>query len=92
MKYIMFECKSKEITRHVPVIFPDFIVHKDFAEYVTHALRREHRFDSVIAVSAGFYDPPTMQCSGESETMKLKSKGKADGRIIKMYNYFHGIV
>lgn len=91
MKYVMFECKTKEVTRAVPIIFPDFMVHADADKFVKHWLLKEHDFTSVKATSAGFIDLDTLKVYGESESLKLKCNPD-DGRTISSYPYAHGIL
>lgn len=86
MKYIMmFDQNSK---RYFPIIFPSDFVHKHMAGACQGQLGGAI---FLKAVSAGDYNPMTGVCSGESETLKLKSR-EEDTQIIQCYNYMHGIV
>lgn len=95
MKYVMMGVKilggdAAGTIIHVPIIFPDTLVHKDVARAVNSVLIRQFRHSVVTPVSAGKYDVYTQNCSGESETLGLKSSPE-DSRTIQTYAYCHGI-
>lgn len=85
MKYIMMTNGM----RYYPIIFPKDFVHRFMAGAVQGMLGGD-KF--LRAIAAGDYDPVSGTCSGESETMKLKSRGKIDSDIIAHYPYFHGAI
>jgi hypothetical protein len=88
MKYVMFEHTVAGLTRKVPIIFPDELVHKFVAEAIAN--HREYREFGLKVVSAG---QCAIECSGifgESETLKLKSN-QTDGLVINSYDYLHGL-
>lgn len=100
MKYVMHKCTKKmksggPLVQKVPIMFPDFMVHKDVAEYTRHLLQREHEYDDVRTVSAGFWNVsfPTgeIRCFGESESLKFKHDPE-DGTIIATYDYTNVLV
>lgn len=94
MKYIMLKIvqgKGPTISRLVPFIFPDFLVHADIAHYMTFHLTREHKASECTAVSAGFIDLDAEKTHGESETLKIKAH-EDDAATINAYSYFHGIL
>ena len=90
MKYVMFECKSEgHPTLHVPVIFPEVLVHKDVAEMIEHVKVQQDGpcsrwWQWPKAVSAGFISEDGV-VYGESESLKLKSH-KDDMHIIKSFD------
>lgn len=93
MKYVMMHCKSSGSLpdRMVPLIFPDFLVHRDMAFWFKHYLLRYHLFSDVQPRSAGEYNSMSGECSGGSETLNLTAH-ELDGAIIATYEYMHGIV
>jgi hypothetical protein len=68
MKYIMFE---NDQGSKIPVMFPDEIVHSDFAEYIQHYFSM-NQDEYITPVSAGFVTV-SAHCSGKSETLELQS-------------------
>lgn len=89
-KYVMFETKLADCIVHVPVIFPDKLVHKDIADYMTMALMTTFKVP-VKTVSAGKIEHVTADgLGGDSETLKLKSHPE-DAVIIEAYSYLHGL-
>lgn len=95
MKYVMMEVSvtggdAAGTIIHVPIIFPDALIHKDVAAAMRGILIRQFRYSVVTPVSAGKYDVYTQTCSGESETLGLKSDPE-DSRTIQTYRYCHGI-
>jgi hypothetical protein len=91
MKYVMFECTLGELTKRVPIMFPDFMVHADCKKMGTHWLLREHNFHDCRAVSAGFINLTTGKVYGESESLNLKHDPR-DTKTIMTYDYTHGQV
>lgn len=92
MKYIMAEVRQGSITRKVPLIFPNFLVHSEMARVFKHALFR-HEVDEVKFVSAGEYGPlfgAGLATMGKSETLGLASDPD-DAKVIEMYEYLHGV-
>lgn len=86
MKYIMAKVRGN---KKVPLVFPDFLVHREMALTFKQALHR-HGFDEVEFVSAGtvnFGIGGGFECSGFSESLKLYSNPE-DGRVIEMYDYY----
>jgi hypothetical protein len=90
MKYVMLKIEEKEITRLVPVIFPDFIIHSDISSAVRSVLKKVHNMDSEVH-SAGEINLLDCSCYGESSTLKVKSR-EEDGDVILRYDYFLGII
>ena len=90
MKYVMFECKSPgKVTLHVPVLFPEALVHKDVAEMIENVkVQPEGPFSRwwmwPKPVSAGFINEDGV-VHGYSESLNLKSHPD-DMHIIKSYN------
>lgn len=94
MKYIVVEIKNGETKREWPIIFPDVMVHRQVAEHIQHLIVMEHELDNpkIIAAGSVSFFGGEVRCSGESETLNLESRGKEDEKLIKMFDYLHGIV
>lgn len=91
MKYIIMKCNGSTLEVKVPVIFPEFMVHRDVSQYFQTLLRRNHPFTEVRPVSAGFFDVVEGKVSGRSETLGLDSN-QEDELTILTYQYTHGQV
>lgn len=94
MKYIVVEVKTADhYKREWPIIFPDMMVHKEFAQTIRRYLAHHNALDCRV-ISAGSISlfGGEVRCSGESETLNLESRGKEDEKLIKMFDYLHGIV
>jgi len=93
MKYIIVEIKNGETKREWPIIFPDMMMHKRVAETMQWHFARFHgqSFRVIAAGSVSFFGGE-VRCSGESETLNLESRGTEDEKLIKMFDYLHGIV
>ena len=86
MKYIMLY--NAQLDKHVPIIFPDSIVHYDICS--AHGLYMHPR-TGWIPVAAGEYHIATGEVSGFSETLRLQSRPQ-DAAIIATMNYRHGLM
>lgn len=89
-KYIVLEIKTGDVKREWPIIFPDMMVHKQVAQWM---LQREHELKPKV-ISAGlvsFFGGEVL-CHGMSETLNIESRGAEDAKLIKMFDYLHGIV
>lgn len=96
MKYVMIEIPAhgEAPARRVPVIFPESLVHADVAvalERVVKSTLAPKARVTVKATSAGMCRLDNVLCHGESETLQLKSRERADAQVIEMYDYLHGI-
>ncbi len=92
MKYVMAEVRQGDSAKAVPLLFPNFLVHREMATVFRRALRR-HGFEEVSFGSAGEVDfgiGGGFECSGRSETMQLEARTE-DARIIELYDYLHGL-
>jgi hypothetical protein len=88
MKYVMFRAKIGAVHRLVPVIFPEFMVHKDVAH---HMLRNiDLRRGGAEVVSAGKIELNGVTCYDRSETLGVESRPR-DGQVIEMYGVLFGI-
>lgn len=85
MKYIMFKSEQGEMTKLIPVIFPNDLVHKD----VSDALQQSVLKNTTIH-SAGFISPLNLCPEGGSETLNVKADLLTDGLVIKMNDYGAG--
>jgi hypothetical protein len=83
----MFQIQQSGMSKKIPIIFPDFLVHSDVAK----AMKRLTDLREAEIASAGFYDPISGDCHGKSETLEVSSDPE-DGNIILRYEYFHGLV
>ncbi len=94
-KYVMFRCtkngNGNNLKQDIPVMFSHIMVHALVAEYLKVMLRREHKYDDVEVISAGFYDDIEDKTTGESESLKIKSRPE-DAVIISTFEYLHGLV
>ena len=93
MKYIVLKINNGETVREWPVIFPDMMVHKQMYESMKFQLMRFHDQEcSVIAAGSFSCFGGEVRCFGESETLGIESRGEEDAKLIKMFDYLHGIV
>lgn len=93
MKYIVLEIKNGDTKREWPVIFPDMMVHRQVADIVQNHLTVDHKLDSqIIAAGSVSFFGCKVRCDGESETLNIESRGSEDEKLIKMFDYLHGIV
>ena len=91
-KYVMFvRTRNKERTDgiHLPVIFPEHIMHSDMGDAmrgygITSGMTDNYYHQRVEPVSAGFIDLNSMTCFGGSESLELKSRPQ-DSQIIAEY-------
>lgn len=81
LKYVIM---ATEDGIEFPIIFASVLSHKGMAEYVSHLYRREMG-EHTKPVSAGFcYNRPDT-CFGESESLKMKSRGIVDDEVILLW-------
>lgn len=95
MKYIVVEVKTADhYKREWPIIFPDMMVHRQVADVIQNHLAVDHKQpDSrIIAAGSVSFFGGEVHCSGESETLNIESRGREDEKLIKMFDYLHGIV
>ncbi len=94
MKYIVVEVKTaNRYKREWPIIFPDTMVHRQVADVIQNHLAVDCKLNSRI-IAAGFvsFFGGEVHCSGESETLNIESRGREDEKLIKLFDYLHGIV
>lgn len=93
MKYIVIEVKNGDTEREWPIIFPDMMVHRQIADVIQNHLTIDHKQDSkIIAAGSVSFFGGEVRCSGESETLNIESRGTEDEKLIKMFDYLHGII
>ena len=93
MKYIVLEIKNGDTKREWPIIFPDMMVHRQVADIVQNHLAVDCKLNSrIIAAGSVSFFGGEVRCFGESETLNIESRGKEDEKLIKMFDYLHGIV
>lgn len=85
MKYIMFQQQHGEMTKLVPVIFPNDLVHKEVAD----ALQQLVLKDTVIH-SAGSISLLNLKPEGRSTTLNIEADHDTDELVIKMNDYGAG--
>jgi len=91
MKYIMFNIDhNKVFDQRIPIIFPDLMNHEDIANLISPQIK--FLLGHYTIISAGFYDPKTQECFGESISLKVKSLGEIDAAIIKNMDEELGVV
>ena len=86
--------KTGDLEMEVPFVFPDMCVHKIIAEAVTPGLLQHWEGAEVKPIAAGFLSSAGLEanCHGESDSMKLKSRGSEDMYLIRMADYGSTIV
>ena len=94
MKYIIVQIRNGETVREWPIIFPDMLVHRAMADIVQNHLAVDYKQLNRRIVAAGSFScfGGEVSCFGESETLNVESRGSEDARLIKMFDYLHGIV
>lgn len=88
MKYIVVgahDFRTGKDQYEFPIMFPHNIVHKDMADITTYATGDGGDFRVNKVLGAGFCSVgvdakgnATVNCWGESESLEIKSRGKAD--------------
>ncbi len=92
MKYIVMQRKVGGTVRHVPVIFPNELVHRHVAEALLKLPGNPYQFLNKVA-SAGdvTVELGSVACSGGSTTLNIKSRGVVDERLIDTVEYGGGV-
>lgn len=93
MKYIVMKVSKGGDEFEMPFIFPNFFVHDHIRQYIEH-ISIKLRMGSVTCVAAGFcnFIMDEINCTGESESIGIKSRGEIDNNLIRGMDYFHGIM
>jgi len=104
MKYVVLAVtdhgRSGESVRHVPIIFPDLLVHSEVSSAIARTLRTDAWENGirreVKPLSAGFLSSTVISagkpfCHGKSESLNLPSRPVEDSALISTYDYLHGI-
>lgn len=86
MKYIILYDEIRD--QHIPLIFPDMLVHADVAKSITRALPNPTYPVAAGEISVGILG---YECHGFSETLKLQSRPQ-DASIINSMDYCHGLM
>lgn len=92
MKYIVLQIRNGETVREWPIVFPDMMVHSDIANIIQKHLYLQNQDSRVIAAGLVSFFGGEVRCDGESETLNIESRGSEDEKLIKMFDYLHGIV
>ena len=94
MKYIVIEAKFGSGGMEIPFIFPNNLVHEDVAESMLHYLFKIHEWTDTRVVAAGELSLAAagFECYGYSQTLKIKSRGDVDTRLIQMHDYGGGMM
>lgn len=82
MKYIMFKQEQGDLSKLIPVIFPNDLVHADVAKALQQSVLKGHSI-----VSAGSISPLNLEAEGRSETLGVESNPIVDSHVIKMNDY-----
>jgi len=91
-KYVSFQVKMKQLTFHVPVMFPDKLVHASVAAAMLAVLKEHFPTAKIKPVHAGTIGSLFVEAvHGRSETLDLISDGIHDERMINAYDYTHGL-
>lgn len=89
MKYIVLEqIIGDGLKREIPIIFPNALTHAIVAE----CMMKSEELVGAVPIAAGFLDIDTENCYGESESLKLQSRGQQDRLLIDCHDYLNGIV
>lgn len=94
MKYINIRVQFIKggLVKLMPIIFPDELIHADMAKVMVKHVCDQYKEGVVVTVlSAGEYRSIDGACTGGSESLKLSARTVEDERLIKGYDYFHGI-
>lgn len=86
MKYIVFVKRAKALTIHVPVIFPNMLVHADVAKMLTCDIGPLAGYKADSAGECYTYGHDFM-CHGESTTLRLKANPQRDSRLLYLADY-----
>lgn len=96
MKYIVIRTTLGGVVRELPFIFPNCIIHEDAFKMMSEAIKLStgEKAGECVAVSAGETScmKPGSDCHGDSETLRIKSRGDVDDSLIYSLDYSHGIV
>lgn len=83
----MFETKIGSLTKRIPIIFPNELVHADIAEYIRDMLKHTHGWKAKI-VSAGEINLGMfVNCHGSSSTLEISAQPEIDNNVINMNDY-----
>ncbi len=92
MKYIVLEVTSEKVgIMEVPFMFPDLMVHSQVSLAMQRLLYDMYKPCVVQPISAGFFSSFEFDsrkcCYGESESLKLKSRGIIDSSLLSGCDY-----
>lgn len=89
MKYIVMQVKSGTMTLEIPFLFPDCIVHAMMAQVAKPLCEATWKNSAASPISAGSISSADCwaDCYGDSETLKLKSRGEIDSELINGADY-----
>jgi hypothetical protein len=90
MKYLMFETRIGGIDVHIPVIFPNALVHSIVAKDFHRVLARHYDGAPIALVSGGSCNVAVASTYGISETAKVSAK-EEDAIEITNIDYTGGI-
>lgn len=86
MKYIVFTKRMKSLTIHVPIVFPNMLVHADVAKMLTCDIGPLAGYTADSAGECSTYGHDFM-CAGESVTLRLAAKPARDQQLLHMADY-----
>lgn len=82
-KYIVVRAGNQDI----PVLFPDSLVHQDVAERICAIKDLRDRPGGSKTIAAGSLCVMAHGVGGDSETLKLTSRGDIDQNLIDSFEY-----
>jgi hypothetical protein len=91
MKYVMFQTEVEEEKINIPIIFPNNLVHSLAAKFFSFCLRAHGIVAEPISAGTVTIFGTDVNCTGESDTLKLTSRGTVDAQIIHNLDYSVGI-
>lgn len=81
----MFKRQEDELSKLIPIIFPNDLVHADVAKALQETVLKDHTI-----FSAGSINPLNLKAEGRSETLGIESSSEIDSYVIKMNDYGAG--
>lgn len=91
MKYIVLQVSMfSDMTVEIPIVFPENLVHSVVAEGFIGVLQKHYPEKVIRPIAAGFVTSTVFggqHCYGESETLKMSSRGGEDDRLLMMADY-----
>lgn len=91
MKYVVFQVSlTDDHNLEIPVVFPGNLVHSIVTEDFINALQKHFPSKVIRPISAGFLSSMVfggVMCHGDSESLKLNSRGPEDDALLIGLDY-----